>query len=286
MNVMNPAAHSWIPDHLAALAYHTGSTAVQIVPESFARAVGRACGLVCWALQRERRRIVHQNYANVRRDIRDRCSASWTRQTFTNFGESVVDTLRLAHLDRSDLLRRVEIEDERVLTTIEPGGGAVLLTAHTANWEWAGAAMAVRGLPVRAVVRRHSPGVERFFSGLRSRFGVRTEVHLRNKGGEGGGGLLAIFADRHGEHSANRSLSSSTRCAAALAARRQWYLIPTWTERSSGGGYRVRFGPRLRPGRDRAERTACARVAEAYLLTQLRRCPGHWFAFESLPSPS
>jgi lauroyl/myristoyl acyltransferase len=284
MSATRSTTLAWIPDHLAALAYYAGSAAVQLLPESFCRAVGRGCGLLCWALQGDRRRTVRRNLSRMQRTSKVADLAGWTRQAFTNFGASVVDTLRLASLDHEEVLSRVEFEDEAVLSEI--GTGAVLLSAHTANWEWAGAALAARGFPPCAIARRHSPRVERFFARLRSRFGVRTEEGLLSGSREEQPGLLAIFCDRGGNMSRRRDLSRTARAAAALAARQGAFLIPTWMDRRPDGTYRVCFGPRLRPGRNRQQRVACALVAETFLTSHLRRSPEQWFAFERLANSS
>ncbi len=86
--------------------------------------------------------------------------------------------------------------------------------------------------------------------------------------------------------SRRRDLSRTARAAAALAARQGALLIPTWMARRPDGTYRICFGPRLRPARDRRQRVACARVAEAFLTAHLRRSPEQWFAFEPLANPS
>jgi hypothetical protein len=47
-------------------------------------------------------------------------------------------------------------------------------------------------------------------------------------------------------------------------------------------GYRIVFGPHLRPGPVGSERAHDARTALEFLQAQLRSYRGQWFAFESL----
>ena len=159
-------------------------------------------------------------------------------------------------------------------------GGAVLLGAHAGNWEWAGAAMAGRGIAVAAPARRHR-GAERFFRRLRERFGVRTgrEIAPLLRGGQAR--AVALFLDRGGAGEGAARPARVAGHAAALAARRGWTLLPAVCLRA-GSGYRIVFGPALHPGRGRATRSRDARDAVAFLESQLAAHRGQWFAFESL----
>jgi KDO2-lipid IV(A) lauroyltransferase len=272
-----------IPDRLADLAYRAGSTVVTRIPDSLARATGRNLGLLCWALQTDRRRVLSENLRNNSLLTNRGDASRQTRLTFGNFGESVVETLQLNHLSQDDLIRRVSIDNEQAISDLPPETGAILLTVHTANWEWAGAALSARGYPVRALVRNHSPRVNRFYNRLRSRFGVQTSQELRQSERSGEERLLVLFCDRNGRKTRALNLSRAAERAAALALRRGWHLIPGWTTRTRAGHYRVELGPATRPGRD--TRMQCAREAETFLREKIKSNPDQWFAFEPLLGP-
>jgi lauroyl/myristoyl acyltransferase len=91
-----------------------------------------------------------QNLKRLVPDLDARALGRESRRAFAGFGESVVDTLRLPRADATDLDKRVHIEGwERLAEALERGG-AILLGAHAGNWEWAGAALARRGVSLAA----------------------------------------------------------------------------------------------------------------------------------------
>jgi len=268
---------------LADLAYRGGASLVALLPEATARGLGRAVAHVCWHLSPRRRARLMQNLKRLLPDLDARALGRASRAAFGGFGESVVDTLRLASVRAHDVEERVRFEGWERLEQALADGGVVLLGAHAGNWEWAGAALARRGVRVAAPARRHR-GAERFFAAFRKRFGVRTHGQL--------GPLLApseeprvlaLFLDRavEGRHAARPARLALG--AAALAARRGWSLLPALCLRE-GARYRIVFGPRLSPTASRAARARHARAALAFLETQLRAHRGQWFAFESLES--
>ena len=276
-------AHDELSARLADWAYRGGASLVALLPEATARALGRAVARVCWHLSPRRRTRLMQNLKRLLPDLDARALGRASRAAFGGFGESVVDTLRLSRARGPDLEERVRFEGWERLEQALAEGGVIVLAAHAGNWEWAGAALARRGVPVVAPVRRHR-GAERFFGAFRKRFGVRTHGRLapliaRDKEPR----VLALFLDRAVEGRATARPARLARGAAALAARRGWSLLPALCLRE-GTRYRIVFGPRLRPGPSREARGHDARAALAFLETQLRAHRGQWFAFESLES--
>jgi hypothetical protein len=119
-----------------------------------------------------------------------------------------------------------------------------------------------------------------FFAALRRRFGVRTNdtlVALLEEPAQ----AVALFLDRASEGSPAARPARIARGAAALAARRHWTLLPALCVRENEG-YRIVFGPRLRPGPAGLQRAHDARAALEFLQAQLRSHRGQWFAFERL----
>lgn len=267
---------------LADHAYRRGASFVAWLPEPMARALGRAVADLCWRLSPRRRATLMQNLKRLLPDLDSGALGTESRRAFGGFGESVVDTLRLARAPRGELERRVQFEGLERLERALDEGGAVLLAAHAGNWEWAGAALARRGVPVTAPARRHQgPETEAFFAALRRRFGVRTHGRLAPLLRGRDPRALALFLDRAGEGASQARPERMARGAAALAARRGWALLPALCLREQQN-YRIVFGPRLAPGPASGQRAALARTALDFLETQLRAHRGQWFAFERL----
>lgn len=282
---MSPIARAedFVSARVAEWAYRGGATFVGLLPERPARALGRAVAELCWRLSPKRRARLMQNLKHLLPDLDRRALGRESRQAFGGFGESVVDTLRLARAKGiREIERRVVFDGlERLEEALEEGG-AVLLGAHAGNWEWAGAALARRGLPIAAPARRHrARGAEAFFVGLRRRFGIRTHRALAPLLVESAR-AIAFFLDRAPENGPPARPARIARGAAALAARRGWTLLPALCLRENDG-YRIVFGPGFRPyARSATQRRAHASAALEYLETQLRSHRGQWFAFESL----
>jgi KDO2-lipid IV(A) lauroyltransferase len=258
---------------------------VALLPEATARALGRAVAQACWHLSPRRRTRLMQNLKRLVPDLDARALGRTSRAAFAGFGESVVDTLRLSSVRALDVEQHVRFEGWERLEEGLADGGVILLGAHAGNWEWAGAALGRRGVPVAAPVRRHR-GADRFFGAFRKRFGVRTHGRLApllTRDEEPRARALALFLDRAAFGRATARPARLALGAAALAARRGWSLLPALCLRE-GARYRIVFGPRLRPSSSREARVHDARAALAFLETQLRAHRGQWFAFESLES--
>jgi lauroyl/myristoyl acyltransferase len=264
---------------LAGLAYHAGAGLASGLPAPLARRAGRWLGLMCWALQRQRRRALRENLRRLAPGEHAARAGECGRRAFANFGESVVDTLRLAHAGPAEPGRRVRIEGAERLERAAAGGGAVLLAAHAGNWEWAGAALAARGLRVGAAARAHAPGTQNFFDALRGRFGVVASPSLRELLTAPRPCLVGVFCDRPGSGHHAKSPERVARSALAVAARRGWAAFPAVVLRD-GQGYRVVLGPELAPAHTRQERERAARVAVTFLAGHLHRHLDQWFAFD------
>ena len=96
----------------------------------------------------------------------------------------------------SNLERYVEIENEEVLTdVIGSKGGAILLSAHTANWELLAAIIIKKGLPLSTVGRKaRNELFQKLLLNLRNRYGLHT--HWRD---ESGSSIAIIRKLRRGE---------------------------------------------------------------------------------------
>jgi KDO2-lipid IV(A) lauroyltransferase len=139
-----------------------------------AAVVGR---LTCLFQRRNRRHL----YRNLRTALGDELSERELRRlrmdVFANFAVFVADFLWLPKIDRAslpELLTERSFADIRRLGDMAKGDSPVIfLTAHVGNWEMAGAAVALSGHPITALVDFHpSPLVTAFFDRRRQDRGV------------------------------------------------------------------------------------------------------------------
>lgn len=107
-------------------------------------------------------------------------AAAWVRETaracYRHFGREAAEIVRLNVAGRRDLLDRISgLEEARSAFRSQgaPGLGAVIVTGHLGNWEAAGAAVSLLGMPLAAVVKRQSnPRFDRLLVDSRRALGV------------------------------------------------------------------------------------------------------------------
>lgn len=149
--------------------------AVSVLPERAADSFGAAIG-----------RRIHD--LGIRRDTVDEnlriafpdAPGDWIQSTrlaaYEHLGREAAVMLRLSKLDEKAVVDRTtpvgwdELEEARSL-----GRGVILVTGHYGNWEIAAAAVASRGIPIGAIVRRQGNRlVDERLQHLRRKLGVET----------------------------------------------------------------------------------------------------------------
>ena len=149
--------------------------AVSLLPERAADRFGARVGRAIHALG-IRRDTVEENL----RIAFPQRSAEWlestTRAAYEHLGREAAAMLRLSKLDPKAVIAKTithgweELEDALSL-----GRGIILVTGHYGNWEIAAAAVAARGLPIGAIVRRQGNRlVDERLQQLRRNLGVET----------------------------------------------------------------------------------------------------------------
>lgn len=149
---------------------------VSLLPEGAARRVGEGIGAVVRGPLGIRRETVE---ANLRRAFPD-ASPAWIAErvveSYRHLGREAVAMIRLSRLTREEVIARTEIPRfEEVEAVLKEGRGALLVTGHYGNWEVAAAAVAARGYPIDAVVKRQrNLLVDARVQAARARLGVGT----------------------------------------------------------------------------------------------------------------
>jgi Kdo2-lipid IVA lauroyltransferase/acyltransferase len=76
-------------------------------------------------------------------------------ESYRHLGRESVAMIRLSGLSREEVIARTEVPGwEDFSAAMDEGRGALLVTGHFGNWEVAAAAVAARGYPIEAVVKR------------------------------------------------------------------------------------------------------------------------------------
>jgi KDO2-lipid IV(A) lauroyltransferase len=151
--------------------------AVSGLPEGAADAFGRRLGAGVHRLG-IRRRTVEQNLRLAFPEQTEAWREDVCRRAYQHLGREAAAMLRLATLDKQAVIDRTvtrgwdEMED-----ALSEGRGCILVTGHYGNWEIAAAAVAARGVPISAIVRRQGNLlVDQRLDETRRKLGVETIV--------------------------------------------------------------------------------------------------------------
>ena len=148
---------------------------VSTVPERAADRMGKRVGRLIHRMG-IRREIVTSNLALAFPEKDDKWREDIALRAYEHLGREVAAMLRLSKLDPAAVVERTipsgweQMEEARSL-----GRGVLLVTGHYGNWEIAAAAVAARGVPIAAIVRRQGNRmVDERLQQLRRNLGVET----------------------------------------------------------------------------------------------------------------
>lgn len=150
--------------------------AVSALPEAVAHRLGAGIGSLVHSPLSIRRSTVEENL----RIAFPSADAAWIRRTadaaYAHLGREAAAILRLSALDPAALIQRTEPEGwDQLEEALGEGKGLILVTGHFGNWEIAAAAVAARGIPISAIVRKQGNRlVDARLNDIRRRLGVET----------------------------------------------------------------------------------------------------------------
>ncbi len=132
---------------------------MNLLPLKVALGIAKSVGLVCYYFH-GRRRVA---YVNLKGAFYSRFTPKElkkiARRTYINVAQTAVEMFRFPFLDISYVNKYVPIPNfDRIRKALEKGKGVILLTAHFGNWELQAVASAIRGCPMKILVReqKHS----------------------------------------------------------------------------------------------------------------------------------
>jgi KDO2-lipid IV(A) lauroyltransferase len=263
------------------------SAVVRRLPLGVARACGVVVGHIGWHVVRRERRIALRNLDQAFPDWTPRQRKATTRAMFHHLGRIVFEMLWLPRLDAAMRDRTTEVVGlERFRALMQRGRGAIAITAHHGNWEWAAHCVASFGVDLTALQReRNEADINRFITALRARHGIRTIDRgstaaaremiqsLRR------GGLLAFLIDQN-IRAESAKVPFFGRPAltplgpAKLAIRTETPIVCIFTERR-GAKYLLTFHEPIEVTRDDDPIALTARITAA-IEAQIRRAPEQW----------
>jgi KDO2-lipid IV(A) lauroyltransferase len=143
------------------------------VPWRARPALGRRIGDLAYRSLRRQREIALRNLAAAYPEWSQDEVQRVARACFRNLGQNLMEFLALPGLSTAQLRALVRLDGmEHVRAALADGGGAILLTAHYGNWEFAAARLAGEGVRVNIIGRlpsnRH---VSRFITRIREQKG-------------------------------------------------------------------------------------------------------------------
>ncbi len=244
--------------------------------------------MFCW-LSPGRRNTVRTNLRHALPGLSPCDINRLTRRTFVNFMRCLMDLVRLTTMNPARV-RSMVIGDrsDHLVQALALRRGALVLTLHLGNWDFAGAYLAARGFPVTAIVEPIPAHMLAFFTRHRESTGMRTytvdqtpfallEAVRRNR-------ILAVLADRDvlGTGKPVRLFDGMRRIPTRLGD----FIVRTRMPVVFGCFVLAGAGPRRRYRIKTDEPVTFTRPAdfEEFMLRRyeetIRRYPDQWFAFQ------
>ena len=263
------------------------SAIVQRLPLRVARAWGASLGEIAWLVLPRERGLAMRNLAQAFPEWPTRQRRRTTRAMFHHLGRIVFEMLWLPRFDAAARERTTEVVGfEKFRALMARGKGAIAITAHHGNWEWAAVCVASLGADLTALQReRNEADINRFVTELRARHGIRTIDRgstaaaremiqsLRR------GGLLAFLIDQN-IRAESAKVPFFGRPAltplgpAKLAIRTETPVICIFTE-LRGSKYILTFHEPMEVARDDDPIALTAKITAA-IEAQIRRAPEQW----------
>lgn len=261
------------------------------LPPSIRRRSGDLIGEVCWPLIPKKRREMAISNIMVSLQLERTKAERIAKSSAVRFGRMFTEVLSFPRINKDNISRYVALEGKEYLDeALSQGKGVVLATAHSGNWELLGAALALNGFPLVAVVQKQTNvAMDRFINDYRGmagmhvtyKTGVRDMVRLLNEGkiigllmDQNAGSKTGIFVDFFGRP------ASTPQGAAALARMNDVPIVPAFITESSPGVHTAIIKPAVRvhktENRDR-DILVTTQQLTAIIEQHIRQSPHEWF---------
>ncbi|XFO68112.1 Phosphatidylinositol mannoside acyltransferase [Sporomusa silvacetica DSM 10669] len=263
---------------------------VCILPRALRRNLGMVIGRLCWPLVSKKRRKMAIDNISRSLGITEEQAETIAKSSGIRLGPMFMEVLHMPRLNKDNINKYVTlIGSEHLEAALTMGRGAVLATAHSGNWELLGAALAMHGFPLVAVVQRQTnAAMDTFINEYRTKAGM----HVTYKQGVremvklmGLGKIIGLLMDQD-NHSEGvfveffGRMASTPQGAAALARLNNAPIVPAFiTENPDGTHIAILHPPVLvTKTDDRAEDIRNTTQHLTRIIEQhIRQHPQEWF---------
>ncbi|MDU2063704.1 MAG: lysophospholipid acyltransferase family protein [Sporomusaceae bacterium] len=265
------------------------SKLICLLPSALRYGLGRGLGQFFWLLVPKKRRLLSCENMQQALGIDAARAQKLTKASAVRFGPMLMEVLYLPKVTKETIAAHVTISgEEHMNAALAEGHGVVLATAHSGNWEIMGAALAMHGFPLVAVVQKQTnSAMDQFINEYRTLAGmhvtykssVREMVRLLGQGmivgllADQDAGPPGVFVDFFGK------AASTPQGAAALARLKGAPIIPAFITEEAPGKHRIDIYPAIRVAEGEREEAiqkttqAVTKVVEGHI----RKYPSEWF---------
>jgi KDO2-lipid IV(A) lauroyltransferase len=271
-------------------------TFIANIPRRHIVKIGRLLGILMCFLDVPHRRLVRRNLQFCYPDWSRHQIGELSKEIFKNAGITFLEIWQMSFFSREQLLGTVKHVQgmEHAVSALNQNRGAVMFSAHLANWElgfiYAGCYL---GRPLTGVARHiRLPWLDRWFYRLRTRFGNKIifkkgalpEMRQILRKGE----ILALTLDQSRHKQAIEIMffghrATATPAAALLSMRCKSPVIPSFCSREPDGSLTIHIAPPLlmeKTGDLRADlRINTQKMVDA-MEAMIRRYPDQWIWFQ------
>jgi KDO2-lipid IV(A) lauroyltransferase len=226
------------------------SRLVSLLPYGFILFLGDLLGTLYYHIAaRQRRRALAQIQAAL--GLSPEEAQQIIKSSFKKLSKTFLEVMTMPSLTPEKIKRYVKIENPHPLAdAVAQGRGVVLLSAHIGNWEWSGAALAMAGFPLTAVIKpqpndqhtrilnefRQKAGMEIFSRGTSEMLSAAKALKQ--------GKILALISDQDAGESGIfieffGKMASTPLGAAVFAKRFKCPVISSFIVRDPSGGHRL-----------------------------------------------
>lgn len=224
------------------------SKCLMAMPDSLRRKVGDLIGALTWLIVPPKRKHMALRNVMLALGLNETAAMDIVKRSWTRFGRMITEVLIFPKMKR-DISRYVRIEGKEHLDQVlAGGGGAVLASAHSGNWELLGAALALNGYPTVGVVQKQADAEMdklineyRRLAGMHVTYkaGVREMVRLLGEGWLVG---LAMDQDAGKDGAILEFFGRKASCAqgpAFLARMKRTPIVPAFITENADGVHTV-----------------------------------------------
>jgi KDO2-lipid IV(A) lauroyltransferase len=265
------------------------SSIISMLPQAVWQMIGRIFGEVCWLVVPRKRK--NMAIANIMCSLSlDKMQAlRIAKKSTTRFGKMFMEVLYMPKLNKENIKQYVHIENPEYLTeALAYGKGAVLATAHSGNWELLGAALAMYGFPLVAVVQKQTNAdMDKFINENRTKAGM----HVTYKTGVrdmirmlGEGQIIGLLMDQDAHDGVFVKffgrLASTPPGAAALARMKEAPIVPAFITENADGTHTGILHPPVWVQKTNSREEDILTTTEhltSIIEQHIRKVPHEWF---------